>query len=283
MFKFKGTLVLVVLVVILLAYVLLIEIKKPTGDEKKEQEKIIMKIEDTDKIKSLKFKQKNSEIICEKQNNEWFITSPVKARGDEGMFNGCLANFTELKADEKLTEGLENLSSYGLDNPYCVVTITFEDGTNRVLSIGKKTFNDNSYYARLGEENQIFTIGSYIVDGHFVRSLIDLRDKTVLACSSSDVREFEFKTGERTVKCQKDSKNRWSILSPFNYRADSVQIDTWINTLNSARAKEFIKEESTSTDLAIYGLDKPFMDVTVLSGKDKAKKTLFIGKKATDG
>jgi len=62
MLKFKGTLVIVAFLIILLAYVLLVEVKKPSDEEKKEQDKIVLKIEDTEKVKSIKLKQETVEI-----------------------------------------------------------------------------------------------------------------------------------------------------------------------------------------------------------------------------
>jgi len=277
MLKFKGTLVIVAFLIILLAYVLLVEVKKPSDEEKKEQDKIVLKIEDTEKVKSVKLKQETVEISFEKQDKTWHITSPVKARADEGMVNGLLANIGEVKSEQKLSDSGESPASYGLDKPCPVVTVTLEDGTTNIISVGKKTFDDNSYYGQLNGAKDVFTIASYVVDSYFNKPLIEYRDKTVISCTSSDVMEFECKTGNKVVKCQKDPKNRWTILNPFNARGDAGQIEGWINSISALKVKDFIKEETT--DMALYGLDKPFMDITLVTGKDKARKELLIGKK----
>jgi hypothetical protein len=277
MFKFKGTLAIVVFLIILLAYVLLVEVKKPSDEEKKEQDKIVLKIEDTDKVKSIKLKQETVEISFEKQDKTWHITSPVKSAADEGMVNGLLASIGEVKSEQKLSDTGETLSTYGLDKPCPVVTVTLEDGTIKVISVGKKTFDDNSYYGQIGGDENIVTIANYVVDSYFNKPLLDYRDKTVISCTSSDVGAFEFKTGNKLVKCQKDQKNRWAILNPFNARGDAGQIESWINSINALRVKDFIKEETS--DMALYGLDKPFIDITLFTGKDKARKGLLIGKK----
>lgn len=277
MFKFKGTLAIVAFLIILLAYVLLVEVKKPSDEEKKEQDKIVLKIEDTEKVKSIKLKQETVEISFEKQDKTWHINSPVKALADEGMVNGLLANIGEVKSEQKLSDTGEELSTYGLDKPCPVVTITLEDGTTKIISVGKKTFDENSYYGQIEGDKNIVTIANYVVDSYFNKPLLEYRDKTVISCMSSDVGEFEFKTGNKLVKCQKDSRNRWTILNPFNARGDAGQIESWINSISALKAKDFIKEETG--DMALYGLDKPFIDITLVTGKDKARKGLLVGKK----
>ncbi|MEQ8191127.1 MAG: DUF4340 domain-containing protein, partial [Candidatus Eremiobacterota bacterium] len=242
---------------------------------------IVLKIEDTEKVKSIKLKQETVEISFEKQDKTWHITSPVRALADEGMVNGLLANIGEVKSEQKLTDRSEGLSAYGLDKPCPVVTITLDDGTAKVISVGKKTFDENSYYGQIEGDKNIFTIASYVVDSYFNKPLLEYRDKTVISCTSSDVGEFEFKTGNKLVKCQKDQKNRWTIAKPFNARGDAGQIEGWINSVSALKVKDFIKEETT--DMALYGLDKPFIDITLFTGKDKARKGLLIGKKDDTG
>ncbi len=279
MLKFKGTLIIVAFLIILLAYVLLVEVKKPSDEEKKEQDKIVLKIEDTEKVKSIKLKQETVEISFEKQDKTWHITTPVRALADEGMVNGLLANIGEMKSEQKLSDSGESPDTYGLDKPCPVVTITLEDGTIKTISVGKKTFDENSYYGQINGDKGIFTIANYIVDSYFNKSLLEYRDKTVISCTSSDTVEFECKTGNKLIKCQKDPKNRWTILNPFNARGDAGQIEGWINSISALKVKEFILEESKSKDMALYGLDKPFMDITLFTGKDKSRKELLIGKK----
>jgi len=283
MLKFKGTLIIVAFLIILLAYVLLVEVKKPSDEEKKEQDKIVLKIEDTEKVKSIKLKQETVEISFEKQDKTWHITSPVRAQADEGMVNGLLATIAEVKSEQKLSDTGEGLSTYGLDKPCPVVTVTLEDGTTKIISVGKKTFDENSYYGQIQGDKDIITLANYTVDSYFNKPLLEYRDRTVISCMSSDVGEFEFKIDKKLIKCQKDPKNRWSILSPFNARGDGSKIESWINSVSVLKAKDFIKEEITSVDMALYGLDKPFMDITIFAGKDKARKELIVGKKDGTG
>lgn len=277
MLKFKGTLVILVIAVILIAYVIFVEVKNPTKEEKEEEEKIVFKIEDTDTVKTLKFNQDGKEIICEKKEDGWHITKPVKARGDEGIFNGLLANLAELKAEGKIDELQGDLNDYGLKEPVASIAITFNDGKSDTIFIGKKTFDDGAYYARIGEGNNIFSLASYIVDGYFMKTAFDLRDKAVISFEEDKVKEFSFLQEDKTIKCEKDENGRWRIKEPFKEKGDNDKISMWLNSVKNLNGTAFFNN-SKDVDLSLYGLDIPFIDITILD-EDKGQKKLYIGKK----
>ena len=282
MLKFKGTMVIVFIMVALLAYVFLVEIKNPTSEEREEQEKVVLEIENTDDIKSLTFKTPEEEFVCEKLEEGWFITDPVKARGDEGIFNGLLASLSEIKAEEKLEESKEGPEAFGLDKPLSELTITFNDGRAETITVGSKTFDDASYYAYIGKDRKLVTIASYIADSYLLKTVADLRDKTFISFETDKVKEFDFVKDKETVKCQKNEDGGWNILSPFEDRGDLSLINNWLNFVKSLRVQDFLNNMEEA-DLSLYGLEEPFINISIITDEDGAKKSLIIGSKREAG
>jgi len=278
MLKFKGTIIIFVIVIALLTYVLLVEVKQPTKEEKEEEEKIVFQIEDTDTVKSIKFTLDGNEIVCAKEETGWYITEPVQARGDEGIFNGILANLAELKAEQKLEELDGDLGDYGLEEPFCTVEVIFDTGESDVIVVGNKTFDDNAYYAQTGKDKMLVSLASYVVDGYFIKQLDGLRDKSIISFDTESVKEFDFQHEGNIIKCEKNAQNMWNMIEPVEDRADMDNITFWLNSINNFRASTFLSNQE-EVDLDVYGLDEPFIGINIIVDEDKGKKSLFIGNK----
>jgi hypothetical protein len=74
---------------------------------------------------------------------------------------------------------------------------------------------------------------------------------------------------------------KWQLTKPVAARADASAVDGAIGRVQTAQMKSFVAAEVAEKDLGKYGLDKPEVTVTVVSGS--ARAALAIGKAAEGG
>ncbi|MFN3652528.1 MAG: DUF4340 domain-containing protein [Armatimonadota bacterium] len=93
--------------------------------------------------------------------------------------------------------------------------------------------------------------------------------------TSADVTRVEVKRPESPFTLVK-ADGGWRFEAPATYRADGEAVESWLKgLLEDASVSQQV--EGASSDLSLYGLDKPAAEV-VLTAKDGKTRTLQIGK-----
>ena len=95
------------------------------------------------------------------------FTSPVK----QTELDTLLQNYSALDADE--FAGEEDLSKYGFDPHRASVSATLNDGSTRILLVGKE--EDGKHYAKRKDNDSIFMLYAFKVD-QLLKSAEDLKD-----------------------------------------------------------------------------------------------------------
>ncbi len=92
-------------------------------------------------------------------NVVWIITHPVLSKADISNADEMINNLLELSREEYVDVNPEDLSVYGLVDPDYSVTININD-MDFTMYIGSEDIINNTFYARMNEENEVFTIDS---------------------------------------------------------------------------------------------------------------------------
>jgi len=225
-----------------------------------------------------KFELKSSDkiVVCEKDNlGEWRITQPGEYKADKYAIDNLLFDLDSLKAREFASDKPESLTPYGLDNPQNIVTL-YESGETepKVLLFGKK--QGNSVHVKTEDADTVFLVKGILLDKVDI-GVAELRDKIVLKFEGDDVQKLELKHDDVAITCVKQGVN-WRITVPTNEDADNDEVTNILNKLAELRVEKFV---SGKPDVAIAGLDKPQVQVTVTL-KDNTAYTLLIGKSANN-
>jgi hypothetical protein len=104
----------------------------------------------------------------------------------------------------------------------------------------------------------------------------DFRDKSVLEFQRDQAKELAIVVKGKDFDFEKSGDN-WLVKKPFQSRGDRSEIDSIISDLELAKVEEFLSPPLQ--DLKSYGLNAPEIRVDLYLGENRAKKTLFIGKK----
>ena len=247
----------------------------PTGDEKKLEKVFTV---EGDKIDEVTIKAESGErTTLKKTGTEWKVTEPADdgaAAVDQSEISGITSNLSTLEQQRVIEENAQDFKEFGLAPPR--VEVTFKAGGQpQSLHLGSKTPTGGDIYARIGGQNRVFLVPSYL-DSTFNRKPFDLREKSALKVDATKVDSVELATPERTLRVAKVNGN-WQLTAPPEPRSDSAAIDGLVSRVTGAQ----MKATAPQADLKTYGLDKPAVTVKINSGSSQA--TLLVGKDAAEG
>jgi len=275
--KFKTTLILLGVFIVLLAGIILIENKSEKAKEIKEKaEKLTdFQASEVEKI-SLKNEDQTTIITLSRdENGNWQIVEPIKAEADNYEANSLVESLASLRIEHTVEKEGADLKTYELPKKEIFLWIKGKSEPVHIL-IGMENPLDHSLYAKRTDQPAVVLLASYLKNS-LDKKLIDLRNKEVFKFESKDIKTVEVKTKESTWKAVKEGEN-WKLTSPVEALASKYQVDNLVDNLSRLRAKDFICEEKKSEDLKTYGLDQPEFTVKITLPESK-ELTFFLNKK----
>ncbi len=87
----------------------------------------------------------------------WIISHPVLSKADIANADEMINNLLDLSRDEYIDVNPEDLSIYGLEKPNYTITININE-TDYTMMIGKEDIISNTFYAKMSDTEEIFTI-----------------------------------------------------------------------------------------------------------------------------
>ncbi|HEX9872193.1 MAG TPA: DUF4340 domain-containing protein [Candidatus Tectomicrobia bacterium] len=209
----------------------------------------------------------------------WMLTEPVQAKADQPTVDEVLDGLVEGKREKVIAEQAADLADFGLKEPSLVVAATVKDvATPTVLQIGARTPTMGGYYAREGEQSKVLMVPTSLFS-KFDKTVLNLRDKTVLALDQNQVKRLEVHHGEQLIAVESEGDKGWKLVAPLEAKADKSKVHDLISAINGAKVKDFLEE--APQDLAKYGLNPPRWRLTFFIGDDRAEKTLLLGDEDT--
>lgn len=275
--KFAGTYIALAVLVALGAYILFVEgIKPPKSDE----EKVVLEAP-ADDITHLAIEQAGGVVELERSaDGEWAITAPKRVAASQAAVKGVVDTLAKLKCEKKVQEKADDLQAFGLDSPEVRVTVATNRGTKDVL-VGAMTPVGSGSYAKLGERDPIYVLGSSVVQA-LQRSLDDLRERGIFQMANGSVTGLRILgAGGTEMRLEKKPNDEWRIAHPFDDEADRWRVSDLIWDLTSLEAQEFADDEGQ--DPSRWGLDHPRLRVDAMSSERSSPLQLFVGAPGPDG
>jgi len=265
--RFRNTLLLILVLAGLGAYVFYVE--RPAVEKEAKKEKLVDF--QTDDITEIVLTYPDREVMLSKAGGSWKVTKPVEADADEATVKGLLSMLNTAEVKKGLDGEVKELATYGLEKPNTMIAMKAGDKALPVVKIGEAAPIGGSAYALRGDDKKILLTSSSVRSG-VEKTLKDLRNKTVFKFSDDNVRKVEVK-GEGKDLVLAKSGDQWKIEAPSAHDADPTAVRSLLSSLRALRATDFPDEKA---DLAGYGLDAPKLTVT-LTLTDGAQQTLLVG------
>jgi len=285
--KFRNTLILLGIVVVLFLLVYVFEIRKPgefTGKGRNLGEILMVEKEDVNEVALVYADSNYEKMVCSKDDNgQWQIEQPLKAKADQKRMDRLISSAMSKNIHNTLKEP-GSLAEYGLDSPRVIATFHLRDGRSRTLMLGDTVPTGNYAYIKQKSTPDISLVPASIVDD-LTKFVSDLRDRTVIALNKPDIQRIRLKYANRkSIACEKSRLSppfdkrgsEWKLVEPIAAKADTNEVEKIISDLNDLKVSSFVAEDPGN--LSVYGLSQPQIEaiVSLEDGKDKA---LLIGKK----
>ncbi len=127
-------------------------------------------------------------IPAEDENsNVTFTVTPATDIFDynSSLLRSMTYTVSSISAKEFIEADAQDLSVYGLDEPFFTLRNYFSDGTIYEIYLGNKTPADDNYYCMTNQSNDVYTIGNYVTS-LITREEIDYRAITLFPVYTED-------------------------------------------------------------------------------------------------
>ncbi len=272
--RFRNTLFLTGLLILLAGYLYFFEI--PKGE--KEKGKTLLNFS-ADEVQRLALAYPRQEIqIAKNSSGKWQIINPLQAPADESTVSSVLSTLktSEVKRTVEEKPAPADLKAFGLDPPAVKVSVSLKSGiTLPSISVGSKTpVGDSAYVKRENETAVLLTSAS--LSSSLERKLSDFRDKRIIEIKEDSITQLTLSGSKGEFILSKKGQD-WFLDKPKAYRADSFVVQGIFSTLGNMSARDFIDETPASAKK--YGLDKPRAQLTISMGNEGQRELRFGDKR----
>jgi hypothetical protein len=214
----------------------------------------------------------------------WRLTAPVSAEADGSKTGELASKLGTLEALEYVDEApkpdaLDAL--YGLGKEGLTVTLTPADKSKpaRTLLVGKARGGKPGYFAKLADAPAVFAISNDL-HAALEKDSLSYLPLHLWQLFPEDVAEVRVaREGQEEFKLTRTGTG-WQIAGPFNATALPTQADRIAAEMAFPQVESYKAHETK--DLAAYGLDRPYLRLT-MTDKDKKEHALLIGKETENG
>lgn len=273
--RFKGTLALLLALVVLSAFVYFYEIKR--GGEKREAEKRAARLVaiDRDKIVELSLIYPDKTITGKKDGERgWRIVSPFEATADSAEWDRLAGAFADLEREGVIEEKASDLGRYGLDKPRLRVQARASDGKSAEVHFGSENPTGSYVYAMAAGRPSVLLLPLFSFNT-FNKELLYLRERAILKFDEFEVKELELRNKHGRVVLAKRGSDWW-LEAPVRLRAAGNEASALLNALSFTRIEHFVDEKPPQNT----GLDNPTIEVSLMAGGDNYRRRLVIGGEA---
>jgi len=270
--KFKGTLILLVSFLVLLAVFYVLEFRSGSSEEAKDKLVVLS----SDDVENIVFNNGEETIRFQKKGEDWLITEPLEAKADRYEVNRLADDFSDLRFERVVEEQPADLEKYGI--PQKEVTLYSKGSEHPVhILIGMENPLDNTYFAKREDEERVVLIPS-MMKSLLEKKLVDFRKKDIFHFETDQAKKLKVRAKNSQWEAEK-VEEEWFLRKPVEALAKKSQINDILYSLSNLKAKEFVVEEKTAEDAARFGLNRPQHEVTVDLPLESQKLTITLSKR----
>jgi len=209
------------------------------------------------------FRVDGGEIELSKEQDNWLLQRPIKARASNDAVVDLLTKINQTPIANFISEEKGAVPSLGLDSPSRAVTLVGgEDSKVEILLGNPVPSYPDLIYAQLPQRNCVVDVRREFAT-LFDITPNDLRDRKIARLNADIVDRVTIEKPDQPNLVLARQENRWRFLSPTQSLANADSIARLIQKLNEGDIQKFVSD--TATDLTKYGLDRPNMKIVFSS------------------
>jgi hypothetical protein len=183
------------------------------------------------------------DVAATKIDGKWQLTSPVKEAADQQTIQDLLKNITDYKYESEVASGADQWEMFGLKQPRRKIDLQLENGSITSIMVGINAPVGFAAYSATSQSDKVYT-GSQHIATSMSKSLFDFRDKKLIGVSSSEIESLSMTVDKNPPLTLSKKDGKWTITSPENTEADTVQVNNLLDDLTGVKATEFIGKPS---------------------------------------
>lgn len=228
-------------------------------------------------------------LTLEKEGSTWelkLLNGAIPPSGielDQGQITSLCYSLASIWIDSIVDENPEDLSVYGLENPYSRAIITDLNGTKAEYILGDMTPSRSTYYLMEEGDPKVYSVSAYLAE-NINLSLDKIRQKSLFpAFQLNELTRFSMESEGNSIEIATKPENTPPYLAsiytshiltspyklPRGVSAESLR--TLLTPFNNLKVADFIDDNPLS--LRTYGLDKPVK--ILLQTRDKTLDLLI--------
>ncbi|HYT88650.1 MAG TPA: DUF4340 domain-containing protein, partial [Gemmataceae bacterium] len=237
----------------------------------------------------IKVKRDAETLTLTQEKSDWKLTAPVQAEADAGKAAQLAGEVARLEAVEFIADNVspEDLDKlYGLAKPAATVTVNFKDKekAGRTLTLGKQRPGKQEFFARLDGDPTVFAVKKETHD-ILERDSLAYRPLNLWRLPPDGIAEVRILKTEPEYRLSREGGD-WKVSGPFDAKVQAEQVRSMAKELADPDAERYVAHATKEPEK--YGLDKPYLRVTVREALPKDAKegkehVLMIGGKADKG
>ena len=242
-------------------YVAKQDAEEAEADEEESQEIISIASDD---VKSVKFVMDKKEVTFEKDGDSWVKSDETAFPVDQDKMDTLISSLSSVKAERTL-EDVEDASEYELEQPENTITVTMEDGSEKVIRVGMENDSTSQEYIDLDKDSSTVYVVSNSTFQSFEGTLYDFAESgTFPTVDSSTISKVSVDGKDSSYSIEKDENNFWNITENGNTeKADSAKATSLTSAVSGMAYASFVNYDCSDEELSQYGLDKPYTEITV--------------------
>lgn len=240
--KYKGTLILLVLLALSGLYLYFVELPaRKTEKEREEQASRVVPFKSDEAVAlalSYPGRSTDPEILLEKDPDQtWRVVKPMEVPADQNEVQSLLSSLHTMRVERVVEEKARDLTIYGLDHPEVKVSLKLQDHEEHLWFGHAAPIGSTVYVMRAGEDKVLLTDDFY--KKGLTKTVLDLRRKNVLLFEPHQIQSVKLQYSGKAYGLSKENE-KWWIKEPRVYRADDDEVMDLLNRLERLKAKDFV-------------------------------------------
>jgi hypothetical protein len=209
------------------------------------------------------FRVDGGEIELSREQDNWLLQRPIKARASNDAVVALLTKINETQVANFFSDEKGTAPSLGLDSPSRAVTLFGgEDSKAEILLGNPVPSHPDLIYVQLPQRNCVVDVRKEFA-ALFDITPNDLRDRKIARLNADIIDRVTIEKTDQPNLVLGRQENRWRFLSPTPSLANADSIAKLIQMLNEGDIQKFVSD--TATDLTKYGLDRPNIKIVFSS------------------
>ncbi len=256
--KFRTTLLLLSIFMVLLGIVLFFDSKDEKKRVAEEKTNTLISLDSADVRKASLVRDGEALTFERDEAGPWRLTSPLQAAADDAEVGSFIGSLASLRIERVVEREVKDLAAYEIPKIEVSLWVKGKDAPVRLL-VGMENPLDKTFFAKREDDPRVVLLASSLKTT-LDKKIFDFRQKDVFKFNAADVKTIRVQAKNIAWRAQREEAG-WFLKAPVAALAAKGKVDALLDSLSGLRAKAFVAESKNAETLKRFGLDKPEYEV----------------------